>query len=137
MYIIMHLSMFSSRRERVAGLPQVIKKMKNWGLISNLCDTILCPKFPGRAFKFRHNFFEILSLKNLRSRPCTKVVCQIPESVKFPGGNIDKSIIMYRNFMYLIFISYLFPTPFTNKCMSSYVELFIFFFSNLLYSCPG
>ena len=29
------------------------------GLISYPCDTILCQKSPGCAFKFRHNFSEI------------------------------------------------------------------------------
>ena len=27
--------------------------------ISYSCDTILCPNSPGRAFRFKHNFFEI------------------------------------------------------------------------------
>ena len=54
------------------------------------CDTILCQKSPECAFKFRHNFFEIFSLKHLRSRPWAKVVCQIPEGSDCFGSLIPR-----------------------------------------------
>ena len=53
--------------------------LNNPGLIQYSRDTVLCPKSPGRAFKYRHNSFEIFSLKHLMSRPCAKVVLQIPD----------------------------------------------------------
>ena len=39
---------------------------------------------------FRHNFFEIFSLKHKRSRPCAKVVCQIPEDSDCFGSLIPR-----------------------------------------------
>ena len=73
-----------------AGLPQRIRKFwKNEvGLIPYPCDAILCPKSPGRAFKFRQ--FLCFSLKHVRSRPCAKVVCQIPEGSDCFGSQIPR-----------------------------------------------
>ena len=58
--------------------------------IPNPCGTILCPKSPGHVFKFKNNFFDILSLKNLRSRPYAKVVCQIPKGSDCFGSHIPR-----------------------------------------------
>ena len=64
--------------------------LKNWGLIPYSCDTILCLKSPRHAFRFRHNFFEIFSLKHLRSLPSAKVICQIPEGSDCFGSLIPR-----------------------------------------------
>ena len=87
---VMHLSMFSPRGGRV-GLPQRIKTiLKNWGLIPYSCDTILCQKSPGPVFKFRHNFFQVFSLKQVSSCPCAKFLFQIPESSECFGSLIPR-----------------------------------------------
>ena len=75
----------------VGWLPQGIRQCwKNLSLIPYPCGTILCPKSPGHVFKFKHNFFDILSLKNLRSHPYAKVVCQIPKGSDCFGSHIPR-----------------------------------------------
>ena len=57
--IIMHQSMlFSPRRGRegVADYSRELDYFEKRGS-PYPCDTILCPKSPGRAFRFKHNFF--------------------------------------------------------------------------------
>ena len=51
------------------GNKTILKKI---GPIPNLCDKILCPKSPGRAFQFRQKFIEIFLLKHLRPGPVPK-----------------------------------------------------------------
>ena len=79
--------MFSSRGGR-AGLTQGIRQL--W--IPYPCDTILHWKSTGPVFKFkfRHNFFEIFSLKHLWSHPCAKVFCQIPDGSDCFGSLIPR-----------------------------------------------
>ena len=61
--IIMHLSMFLPRKcvcwggGEAQDYPRELDNFEKWGLIPYPCDTILCLKSPGRAFKFSHNFF--------------------------------------------------------------------------------
>ena len=55
-YGLMHLSMFSPRGGWLDYPRELDNFEKNRGLIPYPCDTILCLKFSGHAFKFRHNF---------------------------------------------------------------------------------
>ena len=84
----MHLSMFFPRKGEGGITLENYTIFQNWGLILNPCDTILCQQSSGRAFKFRHSFFKIFSLKHRRSRHCAKVVCQIPEGSDYFGSLI-------------------------------------------------
>ena len=132
---LMHLSMGR------AGLPQGIRQFwgEKWGLIPwglipypcdtilCPCDTILCPKSPGHAFRFRHNFFEIFSLKHLRSRPCAKVVCQIPEGSDCFGSLIPSvSPLPLGENIDMCIISMLYSCSLMTVCCSDGVLPFLF-----------